>query len=171
MKSLEIMKKRQSIRQFSKELISKEHLNLILEAAYNAPIGRAAYDQYKLYVLNEKDKLNKLSTTLIEKAQLTKHPFFEGTLVIFIAGMKTEERLNGCDTGCIIENMMLVASELNIGSCFLYRISQTINNNKELKSFFNLEENYQIMSAVTFGHPLEKNLPLKIRPGIKTKYL
>ena len=74
MKSLEIMKKRQSIRQFSKELISKEHLNLILEAAYNAPIGRAEYDQYKLYVLNRKDKLNKLSTMLIEK-QLTKHPF------------------------------------------------------------------------------------------------
>lgn len=171
MKTLEIMKKRQSVRQFSKELINDNHLNLILEAAYNAPIGRAAYDQYKLCVLNDLDKLNKLSTMLIEKKQLPKRPFFEGPLVIFIAGSKREERLVGCDTGCMIENMMLAASELDIGSCFLYRVSEMINNDPELRTFFNLDENFQIMSAVTFGHPLEKNLPLKIRPKIKTEFL
>lgn len=171
MKSLEIMKKRQSIREFTNEAVSEEHLKLILEAAYNAPIGRAAYDRYELIIINDLAKLNELATTIIKIGKRSKHPFFKSPLVIFIAGQKTKERLNGADAGCIIQNIMLVASELGLGSCYLYSISELINEHEKLKKYFVLQEGHQIMSAVTIGHPLNKNLDLKARPGIKTKYL
>ena len=43
---LDTIKKRQSVRDFSEEKISEEHLKIILAAAYHAPIGRAAYNRY-----------------------------------------------------------------------------------------------------------------------------
>ena len=171
MELLEVIKKRQSIRNFSTEVVSEDHLNLLLEAAYNAPIGHASYHRYELIVINDKKKLDDIANLLIDTAGLTKHPFFHAPLVIFVSGKPNRERLDGCDTGCIIENIMLRAADLGLGSCFLYTISEIINAHLKIQQYLQLPPDYSVMSAVVIGHPKEKDLPNKARPGIQTRRL
>ena len=168
---LQTIKNRQSIREYTTEKITEEHLKLILEAAYNAPIGHAAYDNYELIVINDVQKIEQLAK-LVQTARLsTKHPFFHAPLVIFVIGKPGHERLNGCDTGCLIQNMMLEANELDLGSCFLYTISEVINAHPHIQQALGLSFDQIVMSAVVIGHGQQKDLPIKSRPGIKTRIL
>ncbi|MFA5481565.1 MAG: nitroreductase family protein [Bacilli bacterium] len=167
----ELMKKRQSVRSFEEKPVSEEDLKMILESAYNAPIGRASYGRYELVVVNDKEKIKHLSTLLSHASAILKNTFFDAPLVIFVTGKPLRDRLDGCDTGCLIENMMLMAASLNLGSCFLYTISEVINGDIALKRAFNLQDGYSVMSAVVIGHPKQKDLPNKVRPGIKTTFL
>ncbi|HOF53120.1 MAG TPA: nitroreductase family protein [Bacilli bacterium] len=168
---LDTIKKRQSVRDFSEEKISEEHLKIILDAAYHAPIGRAAYNRYELIVIKHKEKIDALAQKITEAGILTKHPFFHAPLVIFVAVKPNRERLDGCDTGCLIENMMLAATSLGLGSCFLYTVSEVINGRPFLLQALGLSDEYRAMSAVVIGHPKEKDLPPKVRPGIATRVL
>ncbi len=168
---IETMKKRQSVRDFSEQPISAEHYKIILEAAYNAPIGRAAYNRYELLVINNQEKIDAFAKQVTDLGILTKHPFFHAPLVIFVTGKPNRERLDGCDTGCVIENVMLAAAHLGLGSCFLYTISEIINVQPQLLRDLELAEDYRVMSAVVVGHPKEKDLPVKVRPGIKTRII
>ncbi|MDY0344960.1 MAG: nitroreductase family protein [Bacilli bacterium] len=171
MKILEAIEKRQSIREFTEELVNEEHQKIILDAAYNAPIGRAAYHRYELVIINQKEKIEILANLIIDAASLLKHPFFHAPLVIFVTGKSNRERLDGCDTGCLIENMMLAATSLGLGSCFLYTISEIMNGQPKLLDTLKLSDEYRVMSAVVIGHPKQKDLTNKVRPGIKTRIL
>jgi nitroreductase len=169
MELTEVIRKRQSIRNFTQETISEEHLKALLEAAYNAPIGRASYHRYELVIINNTKKIELITNLVNEVTGLLKQPFFNAPLVIFVTGQPNRERLDGCDTGCVIENIMLQATNLGLGSCFLYTISEIINNNVKIQQALELPSGYSVMSAVVIGHPQEKDLPLKVRPGIKTR--
>ncbi|MDD3207375.1 MAG: hypothetical protein GX816_01005 [Erysipelotrichia bacterium] len=168
MQLFDAIKRRQSIREFDKEKVSDENLKLILEAAYHAPIGRAAYSRYELLVIKDEAIIEDLAKKIMRIGILLKHPFFHAPLVIFVTGKANRERLDGCDTGCLIQNMMLAATELGLGSCFLYTISEIINGHPKLLNALGLPEGNTVMSAVVIGHPLQKDLPNKDRPGIKT---
>ncbi|NCA96732.1 MAG: nitroreductase family protein [Bacteroidia bacterium] len=171
MSILQTMKNRQSIREYTSEKVSDEHLKLILEAAYNAPIGHAAYNNYEMIVVSDVQKIEQLAK-LIQTTRLSaKHPFFHAPLVIFVVGKPSHERLNGCDTGCLIQNMMLEANEIGLGSCFLYTISEVINAHPHLQQALGLSFDQTVMSAVVIGHSQQKDLPIKSRPGIKTRIL
>lgn len=168
---IETMKKRQSVREFDEQPISDEHYQIILEAAYNAPIGRAAYHRYELIVIKNREKIDAFAKQVIALGIFSKHPFFHAPLVIFVAGKPSRERLDGCDTGCIIENVTLAAAHLGLGSCFLYTISEIINGQPHLLRALSLPDEMRVMSAVVIGHPKEKDLPIKVRPGIKTRII
>lgn len=168
---LSTIKKRQSIREYTPEKVKVEDLKSILESANNAPIGHAAYDNYELVVVSDEEKLNHLAQLVLSVRPSARHPFFNAPLVIFVVGKNSRERLNGCDTGCLIENMMLQACDLGLGSCFLYTISEVINANPNLQDVLALGPEQKVMSAVVIGHSQEKDPPIKSRPGIKTKYL
>ncbi|MFA5421630.1 MAG: nitroreductase family protein [Bacilli bacterium] len=166
-----VIKKRQSVREFTTDKVSREDLWLILDAANNAPVGRAAYNRYELIIIDEREKIDHIAKRIADVGALLKPPFFHAPLVIFVAGKVSRERLDGCDTGCLIQTMMLQATELGLGSCFLYTISEIINSHPELLEALEIPDGYTIMSAVVIGHPKEKDLPLKVRPGIKTRRL
>jgi len=168
MQLFEAIKRRQSIREFNKEKVSDDNLKLIIQAAYHAPIGRAAYSRYELVVIKDETIIEELAKKIMQAGILLKHPFFHAPLVIFVTGKANRERLDGCDTGCLIQNMMLAATELGLGSCFLYTISEIINGHPKLLKALNLPEGNSVMSAVVFGHPEQKDPPNKDRPGIKT---
>jgi len=169
MELLEVIKRRRSVRSFTEDPISSEHLKALLESAYNAPVGKAAYPRYELIVLKNRKGIEDLARLIKLTGSSLMDPFFNAPLVIFVTGEMSKERLNGCDTGCIIENIMLSATDLGLGSCFLYTISEIINAREELKSAVGIRQGYVAMSAVVIGHPKEKDLPLKVRPGIKTR--
>ena len=96
---LETIKKRQSVRDLSEEKISEEHLKIILDAAYHAPIGRAAYNRYELIVIKHKEKIDALAQKITE-AGILLNTLSHALIVISLAANRIANASIGCERSC-----------------------------------------------------------------------
>ncbi|HEC68845.1 MAG TPA: hypothetical protein ENI31_00960 [Candidatus Omnitrophica bacterium] len=55
--------------------------------------------------------------------------------------------------GACIQNMLLCAQELGIGSCWLGEI---LNKKEKVRKLLNIDKNYELMAVVSIGYPLKK---------------
>jgi nitroreductase len=143
-----VIKNRRSIRYFTLRDIDKENLELILEAGRWAPCSgnRQAWH----FIVQKLGKGNKKNDDTKTQAV----PY--GAILIYIA---MDQRLYpwkhaaAMDAAAAIQNMILLAHHLGIGSCWYYgaeRLDQT-----KLRAKFKLPDYYTIYSTVQFGYPAE----------------
>lgn len=143
-----VIKNRRSVRYFKTTDIEKEKLELILEAGRWAPCSgnRQAWH----FVIQKIGKKNKKNTDAEKQAV----PY--GAILMYVA---MDQRLYpwkhaaAMDAAAAIQNMILAAHHLGIGSCWYYgaeRLDQT-----KLKARFGLADYYTIYSTVQFGYPAE----------------
>jgi nitroreductase len=146
---LSLIKNRRSIRYFKTRDIEKDKLELILEAGRWAPCSgnRQAWH----FVIQKIGKENKKNNDVEKQAV----PY--GSILMYVA---MDQRLYpwkqaaAMDAAAAIQNMILMAHHLGIGSCWYYgaeRLDQT-----KLRARFNLPDYYTIYSTVQFGYPAEK---------------
>ena len=139
---------RRSIRKYKEKKISKEDLEMILRAAMQAPSAKNQKPWHFL-ICNDKEKMDEVALTL-PNVSMAK------TADILIVFMMEKEGLlipNKAeqDMSASIQNSMLEACHLGIGSCWcgIYpdeeRISKVVN-------LFNITD-YVPFAIVTFGYP------------------
>lgn len=158
--TLETIKKRRSIRKFKEDQIKKEELDAILEAAIYAPTGHN--DQpWHFTVIQNKNLLNTISALTNEAmrksevkwiaklGEKNRHIFFNAPTVVIVSGRK-----NGysplTDCSAAIQNMLLAAESLNIGSLWngLVELFFKMDQVKEL----NIPEGFEPYYAVALGY-------------------
>lgn len=168
------MLERRSIRKFKPEQISRDDLNIILEAGFYAPCtgGR----QGVLIVVCQNREINRQLGAI-------NHSFFHGRMsktAFYISreqpsiaddpdlkdglyGAPTVVTLFGVrnflyatpDCCVAAENMMLAAHSLGIGSCMIMRVEDTFDTDfgRQLQKDWEIEENYQAKAFVILGLP------------------
>ena len=161
---LENIKSRRSIRKYENEQISDAQLAEILEAGSFAPSSHN--DQpWHFTVVQNHDLLNKINEDtknimrnmdvdwIKQYGNNDKfHVFYNAPTVIMVSGRK--DAINPeVDCSAAIQNMLLCAESLNIGSCWIGLVRFIFNNpSYGYDKILDIPEGYKLFFAVAFGY-------------------
>ena len=151
---------RRSVRAYTNEQITKEQLDLILKAGCAAPIGMGNYDVMHITVIQDKDILNEISAGIKGVMQTESDPLYNAPTLIVVSAGQILPGIDIANTGCILENMMLEATELGIGSVLVWASGMVINNIPGMKEKVSLPEGFNAIAGIVVGHAVE-NVPEK----------
>jgi nitroreductase len=164
---MEIIKKRKSIRAYKDKPLLKNVVNAILEAARYAPTARNLQElEYK--VITSKAMISKLSegigNALKSGGPPLKGPppgrpsvFHDAPLLIIITAPK-ENMFSASDAALAVQNIMLYATSIDLGSCFI-GMAKLIERDKNLLKALHIADDKNIAAAVICGYADEKPEP------------
>lgn len=156
MNTLDALATRRSTRKYLPQQVEKEKIDIILKAAYAAPVGHSAYKDLHIAVVQNSELLQK-TAAYCGKAfgNAAYNPFYGApTLIIVSAKPKADQQLVYiADVGCVMENMQLAATELDLGCVYLWAMLNRIPQYPELIDALKLPEGYQAISALALGYP------------------
>lgn len=151
MNTIEAIFSRRSIRKFTIESISDEHVETILKAAMFAPSARNTQPWYFI-VTKERKRLDELAKL---------HPYAKmlnsATLAILVCGsLQIEPSENYLFQNCsaATQNILLAAHELGLGAVWLGIQPRKDRINKMI-DFFHLPDYIIPISLIGIGHPNE----------------
>jgi nitroreductase len=166
MDAIEAIMKRKSVRSYKNEQISDKDLETILEAGKSGPGGGA----YHLSVIQKPELLQKINDAtkavmlagtgfMKERASLPGYEPIYGapTLILLSAGDP-----NGiANTSCSAENMLVAATALGLGSCYLMSIRGAFSSDSKAVAYENgpgllkecgIPDGNQVNCAVILGY-------------------
>ena len=162
-KVLENIKMRKSVRSFKEDAIPENDIKTIVEAGIHAPSGMNR-QSFQFTVVENKDKIQKLAAAV--RKQLGRdenYNFYNPVTLIMLSDEK--ENSNGlADCACALENIFLMAAELNIGSVWINQL-KGICDEKEIRSIldeFSIPKNHVVWGMAALGYE-EGNAPHKQR--------
>lgn len=149
---LETMKTRRSIRKFKGEPIPKDILNQIIEAGTYAATGMNMQSPIIVAVTNKeiRDEFSKWNAEIMGKDI---DPFY-GAPVILIVLAKKERPTAVYDGSLVMGNLMLMAHELGIGSCWIHRAKEEFETErgKEFLKKLGIEGEYEGIGHCALGY-------------------
>lgn len=149
MELFETIYARRSVRKFKSCIISDDKINCILDAGIHAPSGKNG-QPWKFILVKNKKLINKLS-------ELTLYGWIirDATAIICVFLDKTESYNFIKDTqaiGACIQNMLLSATALKIGSCW---IGEILNREIMVRSLLKIDKRYALMAAIALGEDID----------------
>lgn len=155
---LNTMRQRTSIKKYQQRAIEREKMGKVLEAARWAP-SAGNMQSWEFIVVDDDDLLEKLSQFSYNQTHLRDAP---AAIVILgdteKARAKYEDR--GVDlymiqeTAACMENMMLMAEELGLGSSWVGAFDE-----ENVKDLLDVPAELRPMAIVTLGYPRERAEP------------
>lgn len=146
----EAINSRRSIRHFNDKKISKEIIEEILQAGILAPSAHNR-QPWNFYVIENKEKRKEIADTLLTKTdlstQLTCEAIKDCSVLILVFANITDELMDVESVGACIENMVLQATDLNVGSLWIGYITKI---ETELKEMF--QTNQKLIAAIALGY-------------------
>jgi nitroreductase len=142
---------RRSIRKYQDKDVPEAMLSDLLEAAMAAPSARAS-DPWHFLVITDRDTLNKMTTALPNGKML-----LTATAAIVACG-DMRRALEGFesymlqDVSAAVENILLAAGALGLGSCWL-GIHPRRNRMDNIRSLFSLPDHIIPVAGIALGWP------------------
>ncbi|NLL81415.1 MAG: nitroreductase family protein [Tissierellia bacterium] len=168
MKFEDVLYSRRTTRQYLPKQIKEEDLQKLLDAAQTSPIGGGNYKKAHLTVVQDADLLNRIRQAVGTPSKETgekRDPLYGApTLIFFSATDLSSSHVDYANAGCLIENILLQATALNLGSTYIWGCLKSLREHPELIKELNLPQGYEILSAVAVGYPAA---PLERRDKIE----
>ena len=194
MEALEAILTRRSTRNYRPDPVEKEKLEKILDAARQAPSGGNNQTNHFLVIQNG-DVLQKLIGMVeaafsrmdadentypslrhaVEASKKGGYVFCYNAPVLIAVANRRDYGNNMADCACAIENMMVAANALDLGSCWINQL-RWLNEDEALVEYLcslGMKENERIYGAVIIGYPAN-GLPsrgLIAQKGNETTYI
>ena len=179
--TLEMIRTRRSTRVFKKTVPAEELLNAVLEAGRYAPSGGnsqtarffcvtdpAVLDRLAEIVLNsfasmeEMPGMYKSKVSSICRAKTGNYRYDYFTPVLIIAVNDREYGNAMADCSCALENMMIAANALDLGTCWINQL-HWLTDEPELVAYLKelgMRDNETVCGSLAVGHPAtESGLP------------
>lgn len=147
----EVLSKRVSTRKFTDQKISDEYIEKLIEAANKAPIAHGEYEKCRLSVITDKTFIEEISKEYQEKFEKKSDPLFNAPLFIIFSSSKDISSKYE-DAGCVLENISLAATNLNLGSCYIRGLVNNLSDDANYIRKLNLDEGYFPVSGIVIGH-------------------
>lgn len=151
MKTLdEVIKKRRSIRKFTDEEVSENHIIDIIKSSMQAPSARNQ-QPWEFLVVRNKDKLNKCSE-LLSNCSMVKDCNFVIVYLTDTRDLKVSNKY-AQDLSSAVTNGLLKSTSLGIGSCWcgIYPDEERMNL---VRKVFEINKDYlEPFAVVAFGYP------------------
>lgn len=149
---LTIIKTRRSCRKYQRKQISEKELDAILEAGTYAPTGKGLQSPFIVAVQNEevKEKLTRMNAAV---HGMSGNPYYYAPTYILVFA-PTDCPFAIQDATCVLENMMLAAHALGIGSCWINREIEMFSTDegKELMKEWGLPDGLGGVGALSVGY-------------------
>ena len=169
---IDIIKARHSIRKYTDRQISREDLQLILEAGNYAPNAGGGQRSMMVAVRNAElaAKIGRMNLARFDRSRLlggyvsneqpsviddkTIKDGFYGAPTVVAIFCQNGFAFRVADAFCMAENMLLQATELGISSCIISRGEETFvsDEGKALLREWNIPENYSAVCFVILGY-------------------
>jgi len=179
--TIQQLQNRKSIRQFTGEVISDEHLELIFKTAQRAPTSING-QQISLVYTRDKAKLKEIAHLCHEQAHIATADVFVGIVIDFnrttiiteSMGKKhvIEQSAEGIMVGAVDAGIMLIhlqvaAEALGYGTTSIGAVRE---NSDKMIELFHLPPKTFLVVGCTIGVPTEaaKNAPLKPRVALES---
>ncbi len=169
---LEAIKKRRTIRNYLPNAVPDRAVDIVLDAAHWSP-SAANRQPWRFIVVKNVDAKKKIQNLVEENRTLTikvqAEPFKTGFsnyrtdwissapvhLVVCADPSKTGPHAGGEETykyatGAAIQNLMLAAYSLDLGTCWL-----SMFNKNDVKALLEIPEEIDVIGIVTLGYPKE----------------
>ena len=147
---------RRACRSYTAEPVTDEQLAAVLAAANAAPVGMGAYHTVHLTVIRSKEFIAGLSEATREFMKRDGDPVYGAPVLVLVSakpGMPPTIEFQ--NTGTIMENMMLTATDLGLGSVYLMGAVAALKTKPELMEKLALPEGFVPIAAAALGHPVE----------------
>ena len=155
MELTQAMNIRRSIRSYTGEMISKEQLDAILNAAYEAPIGMGKYDSIHFTIITNSDLLGEIDACAAQFfGNPSMHPLYGAPMLIVISS-NGEGNVASANVGFILQNMALAAVGEGVGQCDIYGAVAAMNQNQKLLDKLDLPEGFVPLGALAVGKTSE----------------
>lgn len=149
---LEIIKKRRSVRSYKREAVPEELLDAVLEAGTFAPTGMNKQSSVIISVTSEKyrKELSRLNAEVLGKET---DPYYGAPAIVLVLA-NPEIGTFVEDASCVLENMMLAAASLGLGSVWVNRERQIFDSKrgKELLREWGLPERLRGVGSIALGY-------------------
>ena len=161
MKFLDLAKKRFSLRDYADREVEAEKLERILMAGQAAPTAKNFQPQH-IYVLKGEN---------IQKAAEASPCTYGAPVVLIVcydkdqvASLPEMNQVNFgyVDTACIITHMMLQATALGLGTCWVGCFEE-----QKMRELFNIPDNLVIAALLDIGYPGANGVPSERHPQCK----
>ena len=129
--AMDMIKSRRSVRSFKDEMIPRDVLEAILEAGTYAATGMNRQSPIILAVTNRalRDRLSRINAEILTAAGRdgSRDPFYGAPVVLVVLA---DKNVPTCihDGSLVMGNLMLAASELGVGSCWIHRAKETFES-------------------------------------------
>ncbi len=162
---IEAIRARRSIRQFTKESVSDEVLDQILESGLSAPSGKNNQPWKFATIQNPmlKESLAGLthSRSIIQGAPVC--------VAVFLDHSRVYDRTKDVQAvGACIQNMLLTIHSLGLGAVWLGEI---LKNKEKVGELLGVGKDLELMAIVAFGHPAKRPGEGERDPLEKTVFL
>ena len=161
-----------SCRSYTGEPVSEVQLKAVLAAASAAPVGMGAYDTVFLTVIRSREFRAALSQAAREFMKREDDPLYGAPLLILVSAKPAmPPTIEFQNTGTIMENMMLAATDLGLGSVYLMGAIAALRGRPELVEQLGLPEGFVPIAAAALGRPAEKAVERMPAEKIRCAYL
>jgi len=152
---VEAIRKRRSIRAFTSEGVSEEEIEKLIDAARHAP-SAGNIQPWEFIVIRDFDTKRKLSIAALDQKFIEEVPV---VIVVCANGMRSSQRYGSrgstlfClqDTAAAIQNMLLTAYALGLGTCWVGAFRE-----EDVRKILDIPWGVRPIAIIPIGHPAEK---------------
>lgn len=156
--TLEVIKKRVSIRKYKQEQISEDALQTIIKAGCAAPVGSGDYNSLHIAVVQNNSLLSEISLAVNDfvfkmLGKKMDKDFGAPTMIIVSSRPAMMLGIEYANAACVLENMILAATDKNIGNILWAGAAVAIAQNNELREKIGIPEGFTPILCASFGYP------------------
>jgi len=177
---IEAIETRRSIRAYKDTPVDREKLQLLAECGVKAPSAMNR-QEWEVRIVDSKEWIDNCTSSYLKAVEGTdkakymltptfKNIFRNAPAVIFVGA--PEGVFAGENIGCLGQNIMLAATELGLGTCFLGSVQMMFAEPamKEYVESLNFSEGYRLRYALAVGYP-DESPEAKSRDMSKVKFV
>lgn len=168
--ALELIRRRRSCRAFEQEAPARQLLEEIIEAGRYAPSGMNS--QRTRFLVAQGETVKKLSAIISRlREDYRDKDCTYGAPVLVVVTNKEENPNAKADAGCVMQNMMLAASAVGVGSVWINQFG-SYSQDEQLREVLGLGEGEIVCAALALGMPAGELFPgVRARTGHEVKWL
>ena len=154
---------RRSVRAYTSEEISEDTIMQLLTAANWAPSGNNIQPWRFSVVMNNKKLIKELSSLTIYHKFLETAPCL---IAVFLDPKSLDDKVpnfylkHAQSIGAAIQNMLLAAHQLGLGTCW---IGEILKNEEQVQKLLGISDDLQLMAVISIGYSSRNNLKSKRR--------
>lgn len=147
-----LMKTRRSIRSFKPDAVPGELIDQIIEAGLYAPSGMGKQSPI-IIAVTKKDVRDRLSAMNAEIMGSQGDPFYGAPVVLVVLAPK-ERPTYLYDGTLVMENLMLAAHAVGLGSCWIHRAKEEFESDegKAILAELGIEGDYEGIGHCVIGY-------------------
>lgn len=171
----EVVKQRHCVRKYTSKMVEKELLEQVLLSASMAPVGMGLYENIHLTVLTKKEILNKIDrAAAVKMGKEDAHPIYDVPVAIIVSSRPGKFVIPGIEEancGCIMENMMLTATSLGLGSVYLLAATEAFCANEDIMKELEIPEGFRPIATLGLGYSATEVIEKEENTKIEVNYV